>query len=225
MASLLLRLSFPPRAAACPLFLCSFLVLGLLPGCALLPVTKAAALPAPDQAAPGPGERVMRNKDGKIVLREAYLVDERGKVWRHGLEHSYWTDGGLRAIREFDHDEPIGAWKSYWPTGELRSEYLADPLRATQMVYFHPSGARASEGLAARGRREGPWTYWYANGVVGAVGNYVQGERQGPWHEYYSDGSPKSAGSYSAGDKIAPWTYWDAPLNLSSSSSSSSSRP
>ncbi len=179
-----------------------------LGGCSLLPVTKASALPPVERPEPGPGLRELRNRDGQLILREEYLVDENGKRWRHGFEFTFWPTGQLRSERQFDHDEPLGVWKSYWQGGGLRSDYVADPLQATPMVYFHPNGAKASEGQALRGRREGPWTYWYENGVVGEAGSYVRGERHGMWREFSSDGKPKSEGVYDAGDKVAPWRYW-----------------
>ncbi|HRV80211.1 MAG TPA: hypothetical protein P5218_02195, partial [Planctomycetota bacterium] len=125
------------------------LLLGLAPwvlgACALLPVTKNAALPAPLKPTPGPGVREVRNSEGQVTVREEYLVDEAGKVWRHGTEWTFWPDGTLKSERNFDHSEPVGEWKTYWPDGSLRSDYRIDPWQPTRMVYYHPGGAKASE--------------------------------------------------------------------------------
>ncbi|MEZ5975698.1 MAG: hypothetical protein R3E96_12910 [Planctomycetota bacterium] len=79
-----------PRAA----LLLAIAVSGLgLAGCSLLPVTKAAAMPPPERPAPGPGERVRRNSQGVVTAVEPYLIDEQGRVWRHGVERTFWSDG------------------------------------------------------------------------------------------------------------------------------------
>ena len=172
-----------------------------------MPVTKNAALAPPPQLDPGPGERKRLNAEGQVVAREEYLVDEQGRVWRHGMEWEYWSDGSLRAERSFAWDEPDGTWRTYWQNGDLRSEHELVPGERTPMVYWHPNGQKASEGQAIAGRREGPWTYWYADGQVGSAGAYREGRRHGPWREYFVDGSWKSYGHYELGDKTGSWWY------------------
>ncbi len=183
------------------------LLLAAAPACSLLPVTKAVALPPPERFDPGPGERRQHNADGQVVAIEQYWVDEQGKTWRHGKEWEYWPDGTLRSEREFAWGEPSGVWRTHWRDGALRSDHTLEEGVSTPMVYFHPNGQRASEGLAQRGRREGPWTYWYADGTVGSSGSYWQGERHGPWREFHPDGSWKSYGHYDRGDKVGSWWY------------------
>ncbi len=182
-------------------------VLAGAPSCALLPVTKAVALPPPERWEPGPGERKRWNADGQLVAIEQYMVDEQGKIWRHGQEWEYWPDGQLRSERAFAWGEPSGRWRTYWQDGTLRSDYTFDPDTSTPMVYYHPSGQRASEGLAKHGSREGPWTYWYADGTLGRSGSYREGRRHGFWREFHPDGSWKSFGPYERGDKVGDWWY------------------
>ncbi len=178
------------------------LVLPLLSACALLPPTGAVALPAPQRRPEGPGERIARNSEGKIVTTAQYLVDENGNEIRHGVEAQYWPDGSPKAHREFDRGVPSGHWQTFWQDGTVRSDHDIVPGQATDMTYFHPNGKVASQGQAIAGRRVGPWQYRFASGALSEEGSYLEGQRDGLWRSYEKNGALREEARYLAGKRI-----------------------
>ncbi|MFT5200094.1 MAG: antitoxin component YwqK of YwqJK toxin-antitoxin module [Planctomycetota bacterium] len=171
--------------------------------CALLPPTIAVALPPSPQRPEGPGERITRNEDGKVLSSAEYWVDAGGHEIRHGVEAVYWPDGQIKAHREFVQGTPYGHWRTYWKDGVLRSSHEIETGQATPMAYFHPNGEKAAQGMAVAGKRTGPWTYWFSTGVFSEQGKYLEGKRHGLWRFYWKDGTLKEEALYKAGLRIA----------------------
>lgn len=149
---------------------------------------------------------------GRKVERRRYgvLVHPDRRVERHGEELEWYEDGTLQAERHFEHDAPVGTWKTWHPDGAPASEVeMGDGVRPAPMRFWHPNGQLAAEGQGIAGVKEGLWTFWYEDGTRSEEGSFRAAIREGFWTFWYPSGARRAEGVFEAGKRIGVWTLWD----------------
>jgi antitoxin component YwqK of YwqJK toxin-antitoxin module len=187
-------------------------------GIGLVSALVAACLvqhPPPERQAPSAVHEMRRtaHPDGAPRREMRVLVWSDGRVERDGPEREFHPDGSLAAERAFEHDQPCGLWRTWYPDGTPRAEIdhgVPGARVALLNRFWHANGQLAAEGRALDGMREGPWSYWSASGTLERKGAYRAGKRDGPWTLYDERGAPSAEGHYALGERVGVWTLWDA---------------
>lgn len=156
--------------------------------------------------------RTLRDGETRRVVRAWFvLVHPDGRVERHGTERRWYPDGTLAAEREYAHDEPVGRWTTWWPSGSFRSAYLHLAGCATTMRFWHENGVPAAAGPAVAGLREGDWTFWFDDASVRQRGTYVAGAKEGDWTIHHEGGALRSRGRYEDDRRVGEWEHFPEP--------------
>ncbi|MDR1171890.1 MAG: toxin-antitoxin system YwqK family antitoxin [Bacteroidales bacterium] len=166
-----------------------------------------------------------------IPIGYHYFYNQEGKPER-AIRYS---EKGVRTAEGpvNENEKRTGDWKTYFETGELRSEgqYTNDRQNG-EWNFFFQNGKKEQIGNFRNGVLEGKWTWYFPSGnilreetyvkgasggpcvqysdsaTVIAKGEYVEGEREGPWIE--SVGASREEGSYIMGAKNGMWkTYYN----------------
>jgi antitoxin component YwqK of YwqJK toxin-antitoxin module len=131
------------------------------------------------------------------------LILEKGRFEKHGRETEFFEDGTIASQHEFEHGEPTGTWKSWYPSGAKRSECsFTEPPTETEMFWWYENGSLETRGPAINGLRAGVWTHWYPSGAKESEGRYVFGRRDGIWTSWNEDGSVRTEIEYRAGVRV-----------------------
>lgn len=93
----------------------------------------------------------------------------------------YHETGDTLECGTWQKDHWIGIYRSYYPNGKLKYEFLFDK----------------------NGKRTGQQKYYYENGNLLLVGNFKKGFEDGVFKEYENDGSAKSEVIYKNGKIIS----------------------
>ena len=73
----------------------------------------------------------------------------------HGLYQSFYPDGSLNSVGNYENDEMVGVWKRYYRNGQLMEE------------------------VSFEGNLEnGPFKEYYENGSIKAEGQYLDGDQE-----------------------------------------------
>lgn len=136
------------------------------------------------------------------------LVYPDGRVERHGVEREFHPEGVLAAEREYQHGQPSGSWKTWWPSGAMRSNYHYLESRSTTMRFWHETGRLSAEGPAVEGVREGEWSFWHEDGSVRQRGEYRNGLREGAWTVHHPGGAVRSRGTFAGDRRVGTWEHF-----------------
>lgn len=152
------------------------------------------------------GEAIDYGPDGEVVHRALFvsgheLVKDM-KVSPEGEKlHEGWVLKSRRII------EPKYDWWNAHVTSEKATD--AGAVRHGKWVFWHPNGARKTEGEYDQGRRSGEWTWWYENGQQRTVGAYLEDQPHGRWAWWRSNGIRQCSGMFDKGDETGVWSTWD----------------
>lgn len=139
------------------------------------------------------------------------LILPHGAEELHGKDSSWYSDGHLEYEHEFEHGEPSGLWRSWYPNGKPKSEATFGKAQSGPMRWWYENGQLSSEGPALNGVKDGVWTTWHPNGTKASQGPYVSGRREGAWIFWNDDGSHKESGEYRDDAKVGKWDYSSRP--------------
>jgi antitoxin component YwqK of YwqJK toxin-antitoxin module len=88
-----------------------------------------------------------------------------GKDEKHGVWHSWFTNGGKQLEGAYEHDLQVGPF-----------------------TWWHANGQKALQGEFKAGKQNGTWTWWHANGQKAIEGQYATGNPTGRWTWWKEDG-------------------------------------
>ena len=95
-----------------------------------------------------------------------------------------------------------GAWRYYWPNGNLQTEgYYEDGLKEGTFRVWVEQGQKIEEGKYRQGAKQGVWKGWHRNGKLKSETEFVDGKIHGFRKLYGKDGKLKSQ-----------WQYFDGEL-------------
>lgn len=168
--------------------------------------------PLPERVLDPPRDEMRREVDkrtGDVLEQRPVRIYPDGGVERHGMQTRYYAGGGLESERSFAAGEPVGRWRSWYPDGQLRSDFTITD-EPSPMVFYHPNGQISATGMAVRGVRDGLWTFWHENGVKAKEGRFVGGGREGLWTFWYANGGLEARGLYHSDERAGEWELWRA---------------
>jgi antitoxin component YwqK of YwqJK toxin-antitoxin module len=126
-----------------------------------------------------------------IYLDEPEQVTEP-TIMRHETNTEKFKDGKVRIERQIaffsdNHFEADGAYKEYYPNGQL-----------------------FVEGTYSRGRQHGEWTFYFDNGKLNRKAIYKEGKPDGPRDVLRADGTLSSKRGFADGLRDGDWITYDA---------------
>ena len=137
---------------------------------------------------------IHRFYDTTGVVENAFFYNEKGQKISEGII----DEQGRKS----------GAWKEFYPTGELRATGLyQDNLQSGEWTYYFRSGGIEQQGKFDRGRYRGSWNWFYANGNRWREESYFNGREDGVFVEYDPEGNILTQGDYINGEKEGEWIY------------------
>jgi len=127
-----------------------------------------------------------------IFLDEVEQVTKPTIVQRDTDTSEKFKDGKVRIERQIarfsdGHFEADGAYKEYYPNGQL-----------------------FVEGQYQRGRQEGEWTYYFDNGKVNRKAKFKEGKPDGSRDVYRADGTLWAKRGFAGGLRDGDWITYDA---------------
>lgn len=100
--------------------------------------------------------------------------------------------------------ERHGAWKSWYPNGQVESEGVYQFDRENgKFTWWHANGQTAVEGQFVDGQEDGTWVWWHANGQKSGHGSYHYGKLVGTWRGWAEDGRLVRRDEYGDGQMLS----------------------
>jgi hypothetical protein len=147
--------------------------------------------PLPNKGAPELHQQI-DPKTGQTMHEWSTVAVGEGPAKKHGKETVLRKDGTKEWEREWDHGQPTGAWRSWFPNGQMRSEvFYAGKAEERAMTFWFDNGQRRMQGPARDGVRCGHWKVWFASGQLAEEGEFVGSRREGEWQAWSEDGQRK----------------------------------
>lgn len=156
------------------------------------------------------------------------LAQEENKTDAKGLKTGKWKvkheNGVTRYIGEFKDGKPIGEFKYFYETGDLKSviKFKSDG-KTSYATFYYPKedgGKMMSNGEYIDQKKDSLWTYYdyagtktytqdykddledgkkfiyYVSGKKSEAFNYVKGKKEGDWAQYYEKGTKRATCKY-----------------------------
>lgn len=120
-----------------------------------------------------------------------------------GLKHGKWIKyspkGEIIYSGSFSHGKPIGEFRYYFQTGELKSilNHLENDL--VEVTHYYQNGEKMATGFYKEKERHGLWKNYGAGGIVVSEGNYISDKKNGIWILYYPSGQVTEKTTFNAG--------------------------
>ncbi len=185
-----------------------------------------------------------------FAIAQASAVDTLNKVdASSGMKQGYWVIyNSIKNLPEysaeakveegiFTENKKIGVWKTYYPTGILKSEITYSNNRPSGFAkMYYPNGKLQEEGnwensrwtgnyksyyengqvfydfkYTSMGKRDGVQTYFYENGQTMMQGTMKDGKESGVWEDYYENGDIRAKKAFNDGNLDADNTEVYAP--------------
>jgi antitoxin component YwqK of YwqJK toxin-antitoxin module len=137
-------------------------------------------------------------KDEKGNIAEQYSITEDSL--KQG-EYIAYVDGVLYEKALYNRGQLQGKRLIYYPDGavEIEENYDKDQIIGSYKTFFE-DGTLAQEAQYINGVMQGPIKSYHPNGILKEVVTMVDNEENGPFKEYYEDGTLEWEGQYLNGD-------------------------
>ena len=140
---------------------------------------------------------------------EAYFNEKGVQTIIAGKGKIESVKNGCKKVVQYDNGSPHGAWKTYYPSGELMEEGEYSRGEETgEYTQYNEDGSLHHKGHYINGIEDGHWKHFSKNGVLQEKGKYVDGEKVGMWMYYYGNGEPKEKLEYKENGDVLVWDYW-----------------
>ena len=156
-------------------------------------------------------------KNGQVKSIAAYNLE--GK--KDGVTTEFDTEGNVVSTKLYKNDNLLeegiidkegkkqGKWKTYYLTGELKSEgSYSNAFKKGKWVFYFRNGSIEQEGFYdAAGRYTGKWKWYYENGKILRTEEFRKGLEDGYLEEFDIIGNFITKGEYIDGEKEGEWFY------------------
>jgi len=125
--------------------------------------------------------------------------------------HFIYYDHQGNKIREgnFENDEKVGEWQSWFASGSKISEGVYKDGKMNGLWNgWYENGARRYEGVYINDKEDGEWFQWYGNDTLKNKGNYLAGKREGEWKLWFKDGGIEQEGVYIEDKREGEWLFY-----------------
>lgn len=164
----------------------------------------------------------------KITQKGTYKNNLKEGTWT-----TYFTNGKVSSIVNFQQNKQIGNAKIYYENGQIQEEgywklnkwigeynYYYDNgqvkyhwffddngQRTGKQQYFFDNGQKQIEGEWTQGKESGQIKEYYSNGTVSQVANFENGSLNGTMTQYFDDGKIKTKVVYVQGKADPDQSY------------------
>jgi antitoxin component YwqK of YwqJK toxin-antitoxin module len=143
------------------------------------------------------------------LLHSQNQTDSAGK--KQGPWIKNYPNGKIMYEGAFKDDKPVGLFKRYNEDGVLQSELTYSGKNdEAQVVFFHPDGQKAAEGIYVAKKKEGLWKFYSATKPCYLIGeeNYYEDIRHGLARKFYPDSSLAEKVTWDFGKKTGEWLQY-----------------
>lgn len=136
----------------------------------------------------------------RILPKEVYYVADSLSQTITGTYVSYYFNGNVKSMGQFEKNRAIGIWKHYYENGKVKMEgTMEDNFPNGYWKYYYENGRISMEGYMSKDHKEKEWIFYYENGNLKSRGSFKNDEKEGLWNYFYEDGGLKAEASYSKG--------------------------
>lgn len=145
------------------------------------------------QRAQGPQleSRARHYPDGTLRELAEVRVEPGEEPVFHGAYTSYWPDGERRSEGHYRDGQMHGAWRFFDESGRLAGEAAYEDGRGLYTA-FDEAGRQLRRGPRVGETRQGGWVEWYPSGRVRMRGTFVDDEQHGRWVVFTDEAPPDS---------------------------------
>lgn len=125
------------------------------------------------------------------------LAMELNNETPHGMFQTFYANGQIMTMGEFQYGERNGTWKEYYSNGNLHltQEYFVDEKHGPVHEWYNlqegqKDAQKKLEGNYFQGKKEGKWMEWYPNGSVASNKAFRYGLEDGEHLEYWPEKDP-----------------------------------
>ncbi len=130
-------------------------------------------------------------------------TDRQGE--RHGLWIKKYSNGQVQYRGHFNHGEPVGTFKRFYPNGNRKAVMQHDRSRGVYAQLFDRKGKKRAEGLYVDRKKDSTWRFYSRNGQLVLSESYRQGQRHGASIKYYPNGDTAQVTNWQKGRKAGPY--------------------
>lgn len=114
---------------------------------------------------------------------------------------TFYEEGPLSAIGNYESGKKDGEWKGYHPNGKIFYTALYEKGKETGewKCYYGTNGQLSRIMYFENGSRTGKWKEYYENKQLKKTENYSADKPEGEWKSYFENGKLKSKERYSDG--------------------------
>jgi antitoxin component YwqK of YwqJK toxin-antitoxin module len=119
----------------------------------------------------------------------------------------------IRLTGHYERGLKTGAWKAFWPGGQLQQEYHWERgLKHGPELDWSAEGVQVCEGQNDRHVRAGTWTWRHENGKYKQAYTYdAEGKTHGPYSWDTEAGEPRARGAFWHGQRDGEWEWHGEP--------------
>jgi uncharacterized protein len=137
---------------------------------------------------------------GKTLPKEIYYVKDSTSQILTGSFVSYYLNGRVNTVGQYDNNLAAGVWRYYYENGNIKMEgSMQKNFPYGSWKYYYENGRVSQEGMIDKDKKEGDWVYYYENGRVKSRGKFINNLKEGLWNYSYEDGELKAQVVYAKG--------------------------
>ncbi len=138
-------------------------------------------------------QKVVTYYDQELTQKKETYFIKSGTQLLEGPYESYYMDGQIKEIGQFQNNMPVDTWTYYYENGNLKmSGDIHNNLSQGYWNYYFENGNVSMEGELVNGIRDGLWKFYYESGALKTRGQYSMGRKIKIWNNFYEEGDIKS---------------------------------
>lgn len=105
-----------------------------------------------------------------------------------GTWKSFYADGSVRYVGQFDKGLPVDTFFYYFPTGKLQTLMVHTQPKTAYAKMYYSTGELMAVGKYFDQKKDSVWQTYGANQLLVTKGGYIGGAKNGRWETYYKNG-------------------------------------
>lgn len=112
--------------------------------------------------------------------------NEKGE--KVGQWKGYHKSGKVRYIGQFEKDIPVGVFRYYFETGEVKTVLKYKNRDEAYATHYYQNGEPMAKGKFLNQKKDSTWETYGAHRTLVDRGSYLRGKKYGVWKTYYANG-------------------------------------
>ncbi|MDG9730240.1 toxin-antitoxin system YwqK family antitoxin [Ignatzschineria sp. RMDPL8A] len=146
-----------------------------------------------------------------------YAIDDEARYQKYcqktgftGPLITYYQNGKLHVMGDYQNGTRVNLWRSWYPSGELKRLANFDEKGHKEGEYreYYQNGKLSAKGVYRADQKTGFWVTWYQTGQLKTEKQYQNGVPNGQWLERYPSGELAKRATYQNGTLVEPIEYW-----------------